>query len=93
MLYNCCITYILERVWCVSYRCPVLCIVSSFMQNVDIYNFLCSHLYMYVEYVRVEALVVRMTVLVLDCASQCECQMIIDWKEVWWEGARYGMVW
>jgi hypothetical protein len=48
---------------------------------------------MYVEYVRVEALVVRMTVLVLDCASQCECQMIIDWKEVWWEGARYGMVW
>jgi len=33
-----------------------------------------------------------MTVLVLDCAARCEYQMIIDWKEVWWEGARYGVV-
>lgn len=40
----------------------------------------------------VEALVVRMTVLVLDCAAQYECRMIIDWKEVWWEGARCGVV-
>jgi hypothetical protein len=42
-----------------------------------------------VEYV--EALMVRMTVLVLDCAAQCECRMIIDWEEVWLEGAMYGM--
>ena len=41
--YNCCITYILERVRCVFYRCPVLCIVLSFMQNVDMHNFLYSH--------------------------------------------------
>jgi hypothetical protein len=30
---------ILKRAWCVFYRCPILCTVSSFMQNVDIYNF------------------------------------------------------
>jgi len=40
----------------------------------------------------VEAFVVRMRVLVLYCAAQCEFRVIIVWKEVWWEGARYVMV-
>ena len=31
VLHNCCFAYILERIWCLSYLCPVLCIISSFV--------------------------------------------------------------
>ena len=35
---------------------------------------------------------IRMTISVLICTALCDCWKIIDWKEVWWEGERYGMV-
>jgi hypothetical protein len=106
-LFMCCrIFVVLPTFWSVygAYLVDVLSCVSSFMQNIYIYistyshvEFLVWHWSLFVRHCRcmesVEALVVRVTVLVLNCAAQYECRMIIDWKEMWWESARYGMVW